>query len=281
MKKYLLIFSTFVWMSSFLTSTFANEPSGIHPLLSDRFVLRAGMMFSHYDGKVALDSKEFDGTPIDLQDDLGFDENQTLWSASFRWRITDRSQLQFLYFNKNQSNRDIAEKTIDWGDLEFQAGVSIDTELDVSLLRAFYGYSLFKTPQAEFGLGAGLHLLDLKAEMKGIASLNSVVIKNEVYRSESADLLAPLPNLGIYGGYAFSPKWYVRGYADWFSANTGDYSGSLTGLGVNVEYQAFKNVGFGLGYQYLNINIKVDTHDWKGKADYTNNGPVISMTVNF
>jgi len=148
----------------------------------------------------------------------------------------------------------------------------------VSVLRAFYGYSLYKTEQAEFGIGGGLHLLDIEAELAGAASING---KAATFQSESSDLLAPLPNVGIYGGYAFSPKWHVGAYADWFSLEYGDYGGSLTGLGANVQYQAFKHVGFGLGYQFLNIDIDVDKSDWKGRADFSYQGPSVFMMVNF
>ncbi len=57
------------------------------------------------------------------------------------------------------------------------------------------------------------------------------------------------------------------------ASNIGDYSGSLTGIGANVQYQAFKHVGIGSGYQYLNVDIEVDKNDWKGKADFTYHGP--------
>jgi len=278
MKKYLLPISTALLMSLFISSTFADEPSGIHPLLSDRFIIGGGIMAAHLDGEVSRDTKDRDGTNIDLQDDLGFADNETLWAINFRWRITDRSQLSFSYLDIDQGNSISAEKTINWGDLEFQAGAAIDSTFDLSLLRAFYGYSLYKTDQAEFGIGGGLHLVDLETKLAGIASING---NEATFGSESSDLLAPLPNVGIYGGYAFSPKWYVGAYADWFSLEYGDYDGSLLGFGANVQYQAFKHVGFGLGYQYLNFNIEVDKSDWKGGADTTFYGPSLFMTVNF
>lgn len=71
------------------------------------------------------------------------------------------------------------------------------------------------------------------------------------------------------------------GYADWLSVNIGDFSGDLTDLGVNLQYQAFKNLGIGAGYQYFNIDVRADSSDWNGKVDYTYQGPSIFLTVNF
>lgn len=71
------------------------------------------------------------------------------------------------------------------------------------MTRAFLGYSLIKNEQAELGVGASLHFLDIDAKLGGQATVNGIVLP---YASEGGDFLAPLPNLGIYGGYAFSSK---------------------------------------------------------------------------
>ncbi len=87
--------------------------------------------------------------------------------------------------------------------------------------------------------------------------------------------------IGFYTAYAFSPKLLVSGRADWFSAKVGDYKGGLTSLVADVQYQAFKNVGFGAGYHYLTVDIEVNKDSWHGEADFTYNGPKLFMTVNF
>ncbi len=120
--------------------------------------------------------------------------------------------------------------------------------------------------------------MDLDAQISGNASIDG----NDVgYVTQGNDFLAPLPNIGGYGAYAFSSKLIATARVDWFSASIGDYSGGLLSMGADVQYQAFENVGFGVGYHYLNVDISVDTEDWKGEADYTYHGPKLYMTVNF
>ncbi len=49
----------------------------------------------------------------------------------------------------------------------------------------------------------------------------------------------------------------------------------------SANYQLFRHVGFDLSYQYFNLNLAVDSSDWKGAADMTYSGPVISLTGNW
>lgn len=279
MNKYLLTISTAMLLNTCMTAAVAGERSGNHPLLSDRFVIGAGGMWANVNGTASLNSRsDVDGTEIDLEDDLGFDDDESIWAANFRWRITDKFNLSLSYLQLHQSSKHVLTETINWGNLQFEPGTRVDSKFDLGMTRAFLGYSLIKTDQAELGIGAGLHFLDFDARLGGQAAVNGITIP---YASQSADFLAPLPNLGVYGGYAFSPKWYVGAYADWLSLDIDDYSGSLTGLGANIQYQAFKHAGIGIGYQYFNVNVKVDKSDWKGEVDYTYQGPSVFITVNF
>ena len=275
MKKKLLACSTVLLINYCITSAFADEPSGIHPLLSDKFIISTGVSDINLDGSVSLGEH---GSDIGLQDDLGFDDSETVWNVGFKWRINNTSHVSLSYFNIEQDNEVAFNKTINWGDHEFDVGTSIGSDFDLSVWRAFYGYSLYKTEQAEFGIGGGLHILDVETELSGLASVNNAARSFSV---QTSDVSAPLPNLGIYGGYAFSSKWYVGAYADWLSVNVDEYDGYLTGAGINLQYQAFKNVGFGLGYQYFETDYDVDSSDWEGSVAYQYDGLSVFMTVNF
>lgn len=279
MKKFFLTLSTVLLLNICITTAFADELSGIHPLLSDRFVIGAGGMQANLDGTASLNSSGIiDGGNIDLQDDLGFDDTESIWAAKFKWRITDKFNLSLEYLEIDQSNTYAISENIKWGDLVFQTGTAVDAKFNLGFTQLFLGYSLIKTEQAELGIGGGLHFLDIEAKLGGAAIVNGI---STTYAAESADFLAPLPNFGVYGGYAFSPKWYVGATVDWLDLSIDDYSGSLTGVGVNIQYQAFEHAGFGVGYKYFNVNVRVKASDWNGKVDYTYHGPTVFMTVNF
>ena len=66
---------------------------------------------------------------------------------------------------------------------------------------------------------------------------------------------------------------------DWLSASIGDYSGSLWSASGGINYQAFKDVGFGLSYDNIDLNVDVDTGDWRGKVETRQHGPRLAVTA--
>ena len=50
---------------------------------------------------------------------------------------------------------------------------------------------------------------------------------------------------------------------------------------VDVNYQLFRHVGLDLSYQYFDLSMGDDRAGWKGGADMTYSGPVISLTGNW
>jgi hypothetical protein len=98
---------------------------------------------------------------------------------------------------------------------------------------------------------------------------------------ESTDVLAPLPVVNFYGAFALTNEWAVRMRLDWLSLSYSDYSGDLRNTAVDVLYQPFRNVGFGIGLRNLVLDIEIDKPDWHGKARSTFSGPTAFLTVSF
>lgn len=281
MKKSNTVILTTLLCVSFLSSTaFAESRPGIHPLLTDDFTGKVGLLFANTESNLAADGSidSAIGDNIDFQKDLGFKDTDGVFAANFNWRFTEKFHASLEYITISQDASATLNKDISWGDLDFAEGANVKADLNVDIARLFVGYSFKQTDEWELGAGLGLHLMDLEAQLSGNATINGVPTTNA---TEKKDFLAPLPNIGGYGAYAFSSKLIVTGRVDWFSANTGDYDGGLLSMAADVQYQVFENIGIGAGYQYLNVDISVDTTDWFGGADYTYQGPKLYITINF
>ena len=148
-----------------------------------------------------------------------------------------------------------------------------------------YGYSFIKDARKEFGAGLGLHYLDMLIFIQGDAYLTIEGTDNSREWVANAERgindWAILPNIGVYGNYAFSPKWLGIAHIDWISANINQYDGTMWNANVGVNFQAFKHVGFDLAYQYFNIDLSVEDGDWIGSAEMRYSGPIISVTANW
>jgi len=79
--------------------------------------------------------------------------------------------------------------------------------------------------------------------------------------------------------YSWSPKWLLEACGDWLSVTIGDYSGSIWGGQLGVNYQAFKNIGFGFHYRAFLLDVDIDKSEWHGNAEFNQNGPLLSVTA--
>ncbi|MGV6826710.1 MAG: hypothetical protein ACWA5Q_07015 [bacterium] len=266
-------------ISSLISPAMAGTFPGIHPLQSDRFSVSAGGFFSDIDGHAFFDSSKREvGTDIDMQDDLGMDDSDTQPSFSALWRVSERSRLHAEYFEIGSGGAAVIDRKIDWGDLDFQAGVKVAGDMDLAILRAFYGYSLIKDQRKEFGVGIGLHYLDAEILLSGEATKDG----ESVGKAEAGfDDWAVLPNIGAFANYALSDKWLLIGRVDWISAAIDKYEGGLWNAEGAIQYQLFRNFGVGVAYRYVALDIEVDEDDRDWGADINFNGPMAFFTANF
>jgi len=59
------------------------------------------------------------------------------------------------------------------------------------------------------------------------------------------------------------------------------YDGNVSSVAVNLMYQPFRNVGFGLGYRSLFISLTHSRSSTTVQFDQTFRGPLLSMNASF
>jgi len=129
---------------------------------------------------------------------------------------------------------------------------------------------LFKTTDKELGVGFGLHVMGYDAKISSLA-----------IGSESKRVTAPLPVFTFYGGFSMDDKWSIAARLDRFSLTYDQYSGSITGMGLELLYQPFRHFGFGVGYQSLFIDFEATRGDFVGKINQTMQGPTAFLNASF
>lgn len=279
MKKGLLLGMSALLLAS-MSVTVAAQDSGYHPSLSDNFIFTAGAFRSDNTFKLEAEGIDLDSDEIDFGKSVGVDKSNTIANFELRWKFgsSRKWSLAGQYFSNNAKGDATLEEDVEWQDLIFREGTFVEGGVKLEVIRAFLGYSFVKQEQHDFGVGVGIHNLDVSAFLGG-----EIIVNDESTGYESADAGASqiLPNVGTW--YAFSPasRWLISGRVDWISANIGDYDGTLWNANVGVNFQAWRHVGFSLAYQYFNLDLKVDKNDWRGGAEMTYSGPMIAMTANW
>ncbi len=243
----------------------------VNPGLQDAWTFQLGAFIPSVDTTAHLNSASGAiGTSVSLEDDLGFSDRKALGSFFAGARLGQRWKVEFEYFQLNRSNSRAISKTINWGDKTYPINTTVDGKFDSTVYRLSGGYSFVKTDQAELGASLGLFVTDFKASLSasGIGG-------------QSADTLAPLPTIGLYGAYAFSPRWLLTGRVDYFSLNYNDYDGSLKSVSAGIDYRVTRNFGVGAGYRYVDYDLTVSKSNFNGGVRYKFSGPTVYAIASF
>jgi hypothetical protein len=215
------------------------------------------------------------GTTIDLEDDLGFRKSTNTFLGDFQWRISRRSQFEASYFYLSRTKTGTLNKTIDFGDHTYPVDADVQSFFKTSIFRVFYSYAFFVDPKYEFGLMIGAHIIHSEV---GISLLGATVNLN--YKDDY-NFTAPLPDIGIWGGYAISDRFAVKGNLSYFSLKVNNIDGKVTSADFSVLYKAMENLHISLAYTGLNFNVEVEKDKGQGYFKWGYNGPLITASYAF
>jgi len=233
-----------------------------------RLTLKAGWYYPIQDTNVGLDGQGplGLGTVINLEDDLSLDEDLSSYRIDAKWRFFDRHALNFSYFDLSRDSTTTLNKTITIPTTPptvFPINASIDSLWDWKVYAASYTWSFLQTNKYEVGLDIGLYVADIALGIR--TNPNGLV-------SELEAVTAPLPVLGLTGGYAFTQKLVLRSNVGGFYLAIDDFEGYVINFDLDLEYNAWKYMGFGIGYNFCTLDLDIEADKFHGSADYTYHG---------
>ena len=270
--KYLLSLGFIVLL---LPHTASAQQNDVNPLLDSDFVLAAGVFFPTKEFRFRVDGS-LPGEGIDFGDAFRLSNDDSTAAVNLHWRFGEKWSVAGQYWKLSDSSTATLDRDIQWEDVVFEEGSFARAGVGLEVIRLFFGRTFSAAERHEFGLGIGLHWLEVSASVEGQIRTN--LEDSELYRgSVSAD--APLPNIGAWYTYAFSPKWALQSRLDWLSASVGDYSGGLTNASVGVNWAIWKHVGVALSYNYFQLNVDVDKNDWHGATKVSQYGPTLAISA--
>jgi opacity protein-like surface antigen len=242
-----------------------------HPGLTDRWSLQIGVYAPEVATTASLNGTGGRiGTAISFEDDLNLDDRKTMPSILASMRIGERWKIEAEYLSLKRSGTRTISRTINWGDNTYPIGATVNSEFDSDIYRLSAGYSFIKDSQRELGVALGLHATDFSMSL---ASTTGGV--------RSTDALAPLPTIGLYGAYAFSPKWLLSGRFDYFSLKYEDYDGSLANLSIGVDYRLARNFALGVAWRHVDYDVDVTKAHFTGGVRYKFSGPALYGVLSF
>jgi hypothetical protein len=248
----------------------AEAQDGVHPHLTEKFSVDLGVFFPERKVTMSIDGPVIaSGEDIDFEESFGLRKSDEIFSLNFGWRFGEKWQLGAQYFRSSGERGKVLQEDVEWNDIIFGQGTGIVAGQEFQLIRTFFARKFRSSHQHEFGLGLGIHWLELGASIEGNAVVNGVPAG---IRRESVSADAPLPNIGAWYTYSFSPKWAFRARLDWLSAKVGEYDGTLINAALGLNYQVFEHAGLGLSYNLFDLDVNINKRGWHGNANTTYEG---------
>ena len=255
------------------TVTFAQDSTEYHPYFTRDFELGAGAFFMDKSLELRVDGSD-PGDNIEFDEVARLDNDDVSGALSFRWRFGEKWGFWAQGWKISESGGAVLTENVEWEDVEFREGTFAEAGFDLGVVRLFLGRKFFERPNQEFGVGIGAHWMEFDAFMEG--QILTSIGDTEFYRGTvEADF--PLPNLGAWYAWSWSPKWLFSARLDWLDVSLGDYSGGLWNSQAGVQWQAFDHLAIGLFYSGFLLDADVKKSDWRGKVESDQHGPLLSI----
>lgn len=104
----------------------AEEQSGVHPYVDQKFFVDLGMYFPDREVKLTVNGSVVGpGNEIDFEERLGLKKSDETFSLNFAWRFGKKWQLETQYFASSGKTQSVLDEDVEWNDIIFGAGTSV------------------------------------------------------------------------------------------------------------------------------------------------------------
>lgn len=240
--------------------------------VAERFKIRiGGFLIDSFDTTVRLDSTQYPvGTLIDLEEDFDVDPSETVLRIDGFYRFTKKHRIDWTYYRSRREGSAIASREFIIGDPNDPDGGFIipqdslvQTVWNFDLLKIGYAWSFLNKRRYEMFIGTGLNIRTLKIEIDYQAAINTF---SQVDRFDT-DSTIPLPTFAIGGRWNLTEKWQSIFRYELFLLEFGDFKGSQQDFQLLFEHSTFKHIGFGLGINTVDINVRAKSDTLRGEFD--------------
>jgi hypothetical protein len=226
----------------------------VYKLPWEKFNVQAGAFFASLDDKVQVGVGGV-GVTIDVEETLGMETQNTSFRVGGSYRIGEerrhRVDLEYFYFNRNSTKTLAKDITID--NVTFFATENVDATFNFQIVKAAYSYSFFQDDRMDLAASIGLFVMPLKFEVNTSQGGG---------KNTELNFTAPLPVLGFRGDFAITPKWFLRTKLEFFYLEYQNFTGGLMDTNIAVEYNPWKNWGFGFGVENFRLKLSAEGSDY-------------------
>jgi hypothetical protein len=259
------------------------QSSPAQALLDESVVGNLGIFVIDTSLKAGLNGASTNNPEVDFDHDFGRADNATRVRADAIWRITPTQHMRFMYFNNTIDKTRTLDQQIMWGDNTYDVGASVEMKTRLSITEVAYEYAFLRNPNYELAASVGVHYTSVHINLSGNAtSTDSEGNVTQVSGATSSNgLSAPLPVIGLRGGWAVSEHWYLSALGQYFKASIDGYDGHVTDLGANATWMYNPHFGLGIGYNRFTTSVSVNRASFDGHVSVGYSGVQVFLTGAF
>lgn len=273
MKK-IFVLTLALFIISFAYSQ--KTDSLVAPWWVEKFKITAGLFVPVNTSNIQVGvNGSANGTDIDFQKDLGFAKASATFLASAEWRISRRSRVNLGFYNIRHSSTHTLQKDITFDTTTYHINSTVDSYFNTAIYQFSYGYAFIVQPDYEVGLSIGAHTVGGKAGV-GIHGASVGFTENSNF-----GFTAPLPDIGIWGGYAFNSRFAGNLDFGYLSLTIGNITGRIITYNLQFIYKLLTQLNLTLAYSGLNFKVTTEKKDVTGVFKWGYNGPTLGATFTF
>lgn len=223
--------------------------------------------FVDFNSQIRADTAGTNGTNIELQNDLGVDDNEHL--PEFDLYLSGRTHsLHLGYSWFEMKGESTVNQNIVFNGKTFPAATRVGTDIDTHWVKAFYGYNFHKSRTSFSTSLLGVQYFDIKTSIEG-----------DGVGSTTEHIRAPVPSAGIKVYKSVFRSMEFRGYVTGFRWNLGDTDATLIDAWGGLAYNFNRSTALFGGYRFFMAEIEVNGSD--NKIETMFRGPCVGISLRY
>lgn len=233
-----------------------------------KFNVTFGSFFETSDTTIRVDG-ETPGTDIDVEENLGLDDGETLSRFSADWMITPRHMVSAGYYRlRRDATRRLTGDIVFDGDT-YPFDTVVDAELKLTFYEFSYTYWLMQREKNALGITGGFVGVSIGASLSAEAQGGSTT---ELSGKANTDL--PVVLIGGSYRHRFGRNFQLTADVTFLPEITYDnYTGSSLNLNAGLEYEFLDHYGVGVAYDSFGIDFEAEGDRAVGAFEYDIEGP--------
>ena len=206
------------------------------------------------------------GTDLHLETDLGLPDRRVVPQATFGYRFTARSSLEFSYFDLRRTGSRVIDENISYDGQNYQINTLVSTFSDSQTKFVQYRYTFLDTPGWKLSAAAGLHSTRFTLGLSDIST----------GESQSANATVPLPLVGLRALYD-ADGWRLHAEATYFSMRVNSIHGHLNDYTLGVARRLPYQLSAELGFTRFVLIMTAQRATLSGTGRFAYQGPFLTL----